>query len=245
MRGLVRAGRTRLRTVWGKCFSAFRKVSQFGQDKFTTHGLILAGRLYGGRWCAEKYVISTLGAGCRPPVTPLSVQSKPIHMPAVQQGKWDLPSVLLSFLPFRIFPSSDPTVGMRLRISAILTVASAAIAVASPTWQALQGWEKGPNGRKAPQHTSSRPDVSCHPKSPHHPPPPPLPRHKVCYVESHNDGTDDSPYIVAAIDACNNGGHVVFMEGVEYIIGTALNLTYLNSIDIGTFGDMLFSLHTI
>jgi galacturan 1,4-alpha-galacturonidase len=53
-------------------------------------------------------------------------------------------------------------------------------------------------------------------------------------VESHNDGvTDDSTYILNALHSCNNGGHVVFAEGLKYTIGTALDLTFLEHIDIG------------
>jgi galacturan 1,4-alpha-galacturonidase len=53
-------------------------------------------------------------------------------------------------------------------------------------------------------------------------------------VQSHNDGvTDDSAYILDALHDCNNGGHVVFREGIKYLIGTALDLTWLNHIDIG------------
>jgi galacturan 1,4-alpha-galacturonidase len=52
-------------------------------------------------------------------------------------------------------------------------------------------------------------------------------------VESHNDGvTDDSTYILNALHSCNNGGHVVFAEGLKYTIGTALDLTFLEHIDI-------------
>jgi galacturan 1,4-alpha-galacturonidase len=53
-------------------------------------------------------------------------------------------------------------------------------------------------------------------------------------VKSHNDGlTDDSKYILDALHDCNNGGHVVFKEGTEYLIGTALDLTFLKHIDLG------------
>jgi galacturan 1,4-alpha-galacturonidase len=53
-------------------------------------------------------------------------------------------------------------------------------------------------------------------------------------VQSHNDGvTDDSKYILEALHSCNNGGHVVFREGIKYLIGTALDLTWLEHIDIG------------
>jgi galacturan 1,4-alpha-galacturonidase len=46
--------------------------------------------------------------------------------------------------------------------------------------------------------------------------------------------TDDTPYILAALRECNNGGHAVFREGVQYFIATAMDLTFLNHIDIGT-----------
>lgn len=60
----------------------------------------------------------------------------------------------------------------------------------------------------------------------------------MCYAKSHNDGvTDDTPYILAALHECNYGGHVVFKEGVQYFIATAMDLTFLNHIDLGmTFG---------
>jgi hypothetical protein len=107
---------------------------------------------------------------------------------------------------------------MRFQLSTILAVASATLAIA----------------KSYPDHVSPRPKVSCHPKTPHRPPPNPPPRNKVCYVKSHNDSlTDDSPYILDALHTCNNGGHVVFKEGLKYTIGTALDLTFLKHIDIG------------
>lgn len=123
---------------------------------------------------------------------------------------------------------------MRFQLTAVLAIASATISIANPTWQAEQSWAKGSNGHSAPEHTSPRPNVSCHPKTPHKPVPSPPSRNKVCYVKSHNDSiTDDSTYIMDALHSCNNGGHVVFKEGTKYMIGTALDLTFLNHIDIG------------
>jgi galacturan 1,4-alpha-galacturonidase len=52
-------------------------------------------------------------------------------------------------------------------------------------------------------------------------------------VKSHGNGKDDAAYVLDAIHSCNNGGHVVFKEGVKYTIGTALDLTFLKHIDIG------------
>lgn len=107
---------------------------------------------------------------------------------------------------------------MRFSLATLLTVASASLSVASPTRD----------------HTSPRPTVSCLPIHPRVPPPSPPARNRVCYVRSHNDGvTDDSAYILDAFHDCNNGGHVVFREGVEYFIATAMDWTFLNHIDIG------------
>ena len=123
---------------------------------------------------------------------------------------------------------------MRFQLTTILLAASATVASANPTWQSLTQWQQGSQGKGSPDHTSTRPTISFRPKTPHIPPPCPPPRHKVCYVKSHNDGiTDDSSYVLEALHACNNGGHVVFKQGIEYLIATALDLTFLNSIDLG------------
>lgn len=45
--------------------------------------------------------------------------------------------------------------------------------------------------------------------------------------------TDDSQYILEALHECNNGGTVVFPEHWTYVIGTALNMTFLKHVDIG------------
>lgn len=121
---------------------------------------------------------------------------------------------------------------MRIQIAAVLAFAS--IVVASPSWEALQQWKDSSAGKNAPHHTSPRPTITCHPKHPTKPMPSSPPRTKVCYVESHDDGTtDDSPYILEALHECNNGGHAIFTQGTTYIIGTAMNLTFLEHIDIG------------
>lgn len=123
---------------------------------------------------------------------------------------------------------------MHLQLATILAVAAATFSTANPTWQAEESWLKSSGGHQAPHHTSPRPNVSCHPKTPHRSPPTSPPRTKLCYVQSHNDSvTDDSTYIMSALHECNNGGHVVFSEGTKYMIGTALDLTFLDHIDIG------------
>lgn len=88
--------------------------------------------------------------------------------------------------------------------------------------------------RAVTSKASKRPN---HPAAPYHPgksfPASPA-RSKTCTVRSHDDGRDDSEYIMNAIRDCNNGGHVLFAAAKKYIIGTALDLTFLKHIDIGT-----------
>jgi len=138
---------------------------------------------------------------------------------------------------------------MRFQLTSFLLAATAAIAIASPT---LDGRDKGNGGGGGgggggdggddKDHTSNRPHITCHPKHPHVPPPSPPPRGKVCYIKSHNDGvTDDSTFILDALHDCNNGGHAVFTEGTNYLIGTALDLTFLKHIDLDIQGYVLFS----
>ena len=124
---------------------------------------------------------------------------------------------------------------MRFSFTTLLAAASvASLSVANPTRPAVQNWAKGARGQASPDHTSLRPTVACHPHHPRVPPPRPPPRNRVCYVKSHNDGvTDDSKHILHAFHHCNNGGHVVFREGVKYFIATAMDWTFLNHIDIG------------
>lgn len=84
-------------------------------------------------------------------------------------------------------------------------------------------------------HGSERPSLVYSPKRPYQKMHDSPKRHKNCVVKSHNDfETDDSSYILQAVKQCNNGGHVVFPEGTTYVIGTALDLTGLKHIDIGT-----------
>jgi galacturan 1,4-alpha-galacturonidase len=52
-------------------------------------------------------------------------------------------------------------------------------------------------------------------------------------VQSDGNGADDSANVLKAIKDCNNGGHVVFPKDQKFTIGTALDLTFLNHIDLG------------
>jgi galacturan 1,4-alpha-galacturonidase len=86
-----------------------------------------------------------------------------------------------------------------------------------------------------------RPDVQCHPKHPSKPIPFSPSRTKTCYVDSNGDGSDDSQNILKAIHKCNAGGHVVFSADSTYIIGTALDLTFLKNIDLDIQGTIQFT----
>jgi hypothetical protein len=87
----------------------------------------------------------------------------------------------------------------------------------------------------ASQFVSPRPCIIPSPKSPRLPIPSPPQRNRYCVVQTHGDGvTDDSPHIMSAFHECNNGGHVIFSRGLNYTIGTAMDWTFLQHIDIGS-----------
>lgn len=113
------------------------------------------------------------------------------------------------------------------------TLLNAVATIATPTWSALQDYTAS-LPKHISKHKSTRPKVDFSPKHPFKAFPSSPPRNKDCYVSSHNDGvTDDSPYIMEAINKCNPGGHVIFSEGTKYVIGTALDLTNLTHVDLG------------
>ena len=85
----------------------------------------------------------------------------------------------------------------------------------------------------SPSKASKRPNHPIAPKHPGHPFPVSPARSKTCTVKSHGNGKDDSAYVLNAIRDCNDGGHVVFEKGKKYVIGTALDLTFLKHIDLG------------
>jgi len=67
-----------------------------------------------------------------------------------------------------------------------------------------------------------------------------IPRNRVCNVAAHNDGTDDTPAILAAINSCNPGGRVVFQAGNSYTVGTAMNITNLDHMDLRKYTWQMF-----
>lgn len=65
-------------------------------------------------------------------------------------------------------------------------------------------------------------------------------RTKTCFVDALGNGQDDGPQILAAFRKCNNGGTVAFLDPL-YTIGTALDLTFLSSVDIAIQGTLQFT----
>jgi len=106
---------------------------------------------------------------------------------------------------------------------------------ASATWSAYQEYVSG-LPKSVSKHQDPQPKISFSPKKPYESFPKSTARGRNCYVQSHNDFvTDDSPYILDAINKCNNGGRVIFPQGTTYVIGTALDLSHLQHIDLGKF----------
>jgi galacturan 1,4-alpha-galacturonidase len=52
-------------------------------------------------------------------------------------------------------------------------------------------------------------------------------------VSTNGPGNDDSRNIIEALQECNHGGHVIFKKDTVYTVGKPMNLTFLDSIDIG------------
>ncbi|KAI0487635.1 polygalacturonase [Xylaria cf. heliscus] len=64
------------------------------------------------------------------------------------------------------------------------------------------------------------------------------PRTKTCSVTALGGGEDDALQILDAFHDCNNGGTVV-LDG-DYTIATALDLTFLDSVDVALSGSITF-----
>ncbi|KAI1393625.1 glycoside hydrolase family 28 protein [Hypoxylon trugodes] len=70
-------------------------------------------------------------------------------------------------------------------------------------------------------------------------PSPPRDKDRYCHVKQGcHAGRDDAPYILKALQECNNGGTVVFDK--SYQIGSPLDLRFLKHIDLVITGDISF-----
>ncbi|KAE8325643.1 pectin lyase fold/virulence factor [Aspergillus sergii] len=86
----------------------------------------------------------------------------------------------------------------------------------------------------------SAPTISAYPKSPGNFKPAPGHQNStggVCQVKPNLE--DAGPSILAAAHKCNNGG-TVFLPPGDYVIATALDLTFLNNIDFAIWGNISF-----
>ncbi|KAI1427429.1 polygalacturonase [Xylaria sp. FL1777] len=84
----------------------------------------------------------------------------------------------------------------------------------------------------------SRPNIEPFPYNSGRSTPYSSPRTKTCSVAALGDGEDDAPQILNGFNDCNNGGTVV-LDG-NYTIATALDLTFLNSVDVALSGSITF-----
>lgn len=84
-----------------------------------------------------------------------------------------------------------------------------------------------------------RPDIKAWPLDSGIPFPHSPKRCKTCYVPDDSSCGDDSDAILKAFKKCNHGGNVV-LDG-DYTIGTALDLTFLEGVDVVITGTITFS----
>ncbi|KAL5119373.1 Exopolygalacturonase [Pleosporales sp. CAS-2024a] len=119
-----------------------------------------------------------------------------------------------------------------MRVSYVLTYAllQASAIVASPD-----------DARTNNVTPSERPNLIVGPHHLGNPLPVSPARKKICVVKANEDGSDDSAEILKAIQKCNHGGHVVFPKDKTFTIGTALDLTFLNRIDLDIQGTIQFT----
>jgi galacturan 1,4-alpha-galacturonidase len=92
-----------------------------------------------------------------------------------------------------------------------------------------------------PNLVPAPPSISASPHAPNNfkPSHPHLqkPHHKICKVKP--SLKDAGPGILAAAHKCNRGG-TVFLPPGDYIIATALDLTFLDNIDFAIYGNVSF-----
>ncbi|KAH8908026.1 polygalacturonase [Coniochaeta sp. PMI_546] len=116
-------------------------------------------------------------------------------------------------------------------LASVLAIAGLAISSASAVVYS-------PNGGKP---VIERPSVKAwplHPGKPHAASPPRDPN-KYCFVKPSCKSDDDAANILKAFQDCNHGGTVVL--DANYNIGSPLDLTFLDSVDVAISGTISFS----
>lgn len=89
-----------------------------------------------------------------------------------------------------------------------------------------------------PRNAIARPNIEPFPHNSGRARPYSPPRTKSCSVAALGDEKDDAPQILAAFQDCNNGGTIVLDQ--DYTIATALDLTFLDSVDVALSGSITF-----
>ncbi|KAK6504660.1 hypothetical protein TWF481_006600 [Arthrobotrys musiformis] len=95
-------------------------------------------------------------------------------------------------------------------------------------------------GRTHNGHTTApRPTIKPHPYTTGKQFPTSPKRTRHCFVDALGNGKDDSDNILAAAQKCNDGGTIALMDDL-YIIGKALDLTFLKHVDFDIQGTLKF-----
>ncbi|CAJ2502696.1 Uu.00g100900.m01.CDS01, partial [Anthostomella pinea] len=84
----------------------------------------------------------------------------------------------------------------------------------------------------------ARPDLRAYPHNSGRQIPPSRTRTIECFVKPQRNSSDDAPAILQAFKDCNGGSTVVL--DANYTIATALDLTFLNSVDVALSGTIKF-----
>lgn len=119
----------------------------------------------------------------------------------------------------------------------MFTKAVASLAVAALAASAEAVSEVGTNSPNTGAPSISRPDIQPYPHNSGRSLAVSPARTTECFVVP--TGGDDSDVFLAALEECNNGGKVVLDS--NYTIGSVLDLTFLNNIDIAISGKVTFT----
>lgn len=99
----------------------------------------------------------------------------------------------------------------------------------------------GPTSPNTGKPPSTRPDTKPWPHNSGRPQPPSPPRaRRWCFVEPQGGGEDDAPRILDALHECSGGGGGTVVLDANYTIATALDLTFLEGVDIALSGRVTF-----
>lgn len=114
----------------------------------------------------------------------------------------------------------------------------AAITALAVTVTASAPPRNSPNTGQSPL---ARPDIQLSPYNTGHAArvSPPRDANKTCFVPPSSNGSDASPAILSAFQACNNGGTVVL--DADYTVASKLDLTFLDAVDVAISGTVSFA----